>query len=76
MPASQDLQPALSQFAAKCEAAGMTITTSKSEDKLLVWEKRGLSSPGGRKAHALSGGFLVSGILFTSEGRMEHEIDG
>ncbi|KAI3360387.1 hypothetical protein L3Q82_002295 [Scortum barcoo] len=40
---SQDLQHVLERFAAECEAAGMRISTSKSE----AMEKGGVPSPGG-----------------------------
>ena len=38
-PLSQDLQHALGRFAAECEAAGMRISTSKSEAMVLDRKK-------------------------------------
>ncbi|KAK3566209.1 hypothetical protein QTP86_029183 [Hemibagrus guttatus] len=38
-PSSLDLQHALGRFAAECEAAGMRISTSKSEAMVLDWKK-------------------------------------
>ena len=38
-PSSQDLQHVLGRFAAECEAAGMRISTSKSEAMVLDWKK-------------------------------------
>ncbi|KAI3372280.1 hypothetical protein L3Q82_022793, partial [Scortum barcoo] len=73
----QDLQHVLERFAAECEAAGMRISTSKF---------RGHGSRPGKGWRALSrwvGGevlpqveeFKYLGVLFTSEGKMEREID-
>ncbi|KAI3368070.1 hypothetical protein L3Q82_026885 [Scortum barcoo] len=74
---SQDLQHVLGwRFAAECEAAGMRISTSKSEATVL-----------GRKRVAcplwVGGEILPQGeelkylekVLFRSEGKMEREID-
>ncbi|KAI3372104.1 hypothetical protein L3Q82_006957 [Scortum barcoo] len=74
----QDLQHVLERFAAECEAAGMRISTSKSE--AMPWFSTGkgwhMPSPGGWRGPASSGGVQVSlGVLFTSEGKMEREID-
>ncbi|KAK3566946.1 hypothetical protein QTP86_006763 [Hemibagrus guttatus] len=38
-PSSLDLQHALGRFAAECEAAGMRVSTSKSEAMVLDWKK-------------------------------------
>ncbi|KAI3357062.1 hypothetical protein L3Q82_015445 [Scortum barcoo] len=43
---SQDLQHVLERFAAECEAAGMRISTSKSEAMVTRPEKGGVPSPG------------------------------
>ncbi|KAI3365359.1 hypothetical protein L3Q82_010444 [Scortum barcoo] len=43
----QDLQHVLERFAAECEAAGMRISTSKSEAMVLRPEKGGVPSPAG-----------------------------
>ncbi|XP_058616632.1 uncharacterized protein LOC131530397 [Onychostoma macrolepis] len=65
-PSDQDLWHALGWFAAECEAAGMRISTSKSE--AMVLSRKKVACP-----LQVGGEFL--GVLFTSEGRMEREID-
>ncbi|TWW59266.1 R2DM Retrovirus-related Pol polyprotein from type II retrotransposable element [Takifugu flavidus] len=60
-PSNRDLQQMLGRFATECEAAGMRISTSKSESMVLARKK--------------VEEFKYLGILFTSEGRMEREID-
>uniref|UniRef100_A0A671WJG1 Reverse transcriptase domain-containing protein n=1 Tax=Sparus aurata TaxID=8175 RepID=A0A671WJG1_SPAAU len=55
-PSGRDLQHALGRFAAECEAAGMRISTSKSEAMVSRPEKGGLLPPGGRRVPASSGG--------------------
>ncbi|KAK3523202.1 hypothetical protein QTP86_021761 [Hemibagrus guttatus] len=69
-PSSLDLQHALGRFAAECEAAGMRVSTSKSEAMVLDRKKVACTLQVG-------GEFLpqVEEFLFTSEGRMDHEID-
>ncbi|KAI3351087.1 hypothetical protein L3Q82_005653 [Scortum barcoo] len=72
----QDLQHILGRFAAECEAAGMRISTSKY--KAMVLDRK-------RVLRALSGWvekvlpqveeFKYLGVLFTSEGKMERDID-
>ncbi|KAI3372237.1 hypothetical protein L3Q82_022742 [Scortum barcoo] len=58
---SQDLQRhVLERFAAECEAAGMRISTSKSEGHGSRPEKGGVPSPGGWRGPASSGGVQVS----------------
>ncbi|KAI3363448.1 hypothetical protein L3Q82_012063 [Scortum barcoo] len=49
----QDLQHVLERFAAECEAAGMRISTSKSEAMVLDREKGGMPSPGGWRRSCL-----------------------
>ncbi|TWW56043.1 hypothetical protein D4764_08G0000300 [Takifugu flavidus] len=61
VPSNRDLQQMLGRFATECEAAGMRISTSKSESMVLAQKK--------------VEEFKYLGILFTSEGRMEREID-
>ncbi|KAI3374936.1 hypothetical protein L3Q82_021463 [Scortum barcoo] len=56
----QDLQHVLERFAAECEAAGMRISTSKSEAMVLDQEKGGVPSPGEWRGPASSGGVQVS----------------
>ncbi|KAI3371109.1 hypothetical protein L3Q82_023745 [Scortum barcoo] len=73
---SQDLQHVLERFAAECEAAGMRISTSKSEAMVTRPEKGGVPSPGGvEKVLPQVEEFKYLGVLFTSEGKMEREID-
>ncbi|KAI3368076.1 hypothetical protein L3Q82_026899, partial [Scortum barcoo] len=72
---SQDLQHVLERFAAECEAAGMRISTSKS--KAMVLDRKRVACPlrvGGEVLPQVEE-FKYLGVLFTSEGKMEHEID-
>ncbi|KAI3369560.1 hypothetical protein L3Q82_007769 [Scortum barcoo] len=64
---SQDLQHVLERFAAECEAAGMRISTSGKG-----W--RALSGWSGEVLPQVEE-FKYLGVLFTSEGKMEREID-
>ncbi|KAI3364367.1 hypothetical protein L3Q82_011165 [Scortum barcoo] len=57
---SQDLQHVLERFAAECEAAGMRISTSKSEAMVLDRKRGGVPSPGEWRGPASSGGVQVS----------------
>ncbi|KAI3374252.1 hypothetical protein L3Q82_005946 [Scortum barcoo] len=73
--AGQDLQHVLEWFAAECEAAGMRISTSKSE--AMVLDRKRVACPlrvGGEILPQVEE-FKYLGILFTSEGKMECEID-
>ncbi|KAI3371490.1 hypothetical protein L3Q82_024076 [Scortum barcoo] len=72
----QDLQHVLERFAAECEAAGMRISTSKSEAMVLSTGKgwHALSRWGGEVLPQVEE-FKYLGVLFTSEGKMEREID-
>ncbi|KAI3353571.1 hypothetical protein L3Q82_020093, partial [Scortum barcoo] len=72
---SQDLQRVLERFAAECEAAGMRISTSKSE--AMVLDRKRVVCPllvGGEVLPQVEE-FKYLGVLFTSEGKMEREID-
>ncbi|KAI3353778.1 hypothetical protein L3Q82_005006 [Scortum barcoo] len=72
---SQDLQRVLERFAAECEAAGMRISTSKSE--AMVLDRKRVACPlrvGGEVLPQVEE-FKYLGVLFTSEGKMEREID-
>ncbi len=74
-PSSRDLQHVLGRFAAECEAAGMRISTSKSE--AMVLDRKKVACPlrvGGELLPQVEE-FKYLGVLFTSEGRMEREID-
>ncbi|KAI3369434.1 hypothetical protein L3Q82_007661 [Scortum barcoo] len=62
-------------FAAECEAAGMRISTSKSE--AMVLDRKRVACPlrvGGEVLPQVEE-FKYLGVLFTSEGKMEREID-
>ncbi|KAI3353184.1 hypothetical protein L3Q82_019738 [Scortum barcoo] len=70
----QDLQHVLERFAAECEAAGMRISTSKSE--AMVLDRKRVACPlqvGGEVLPQVEE-FKYLGVLFTSEGKMEREM--
>ncbi|KAI3360639.1 hypothetical protein L3Q82_002504 [Scortum barcoo] len=62
-------------FAAECEAAGMRISTSKSE--AMVLDRKRVVCPLRVSGEVLPQveEFKYLGVLFTSEGKMEREID-
>ncbi|XP_061769811.1 uncharacterized protein LOC133560842 [Nerophis ophidion] len=64
----QDLQLSLDRFAAECEATGMRISTSKSESMVLAWKRFECHLRVGKEVKYF-------GVLFTSEGRVDREID-
>ncbi|KAI3367665.1 hypothetical protein L3Q82_026507 [Scortum barcoo] len=71
----QDLQHVLERFAAECEAAGMRISTSKSE--AMVLDRKRVACPlqvGGEVLPQVEE-FKYLRVLFTSEGKIEREID-
>ncbi|KAI3366038.1 hypothetical protein L3Q82_009865 [Scortum barcoo] len=73
---SQDLQHVLERFAAECEAAGMRISTSKSE--AMVLDRKRVACPlrvGGEVLPQVEEFKYLGVVLFTSEGKMEREID-
>ncbi|KAI3361009.1 hypothetical protein L3Q82_012904, partial [Scortum barcoo] len=72
---SQDLQHVLERFAAECEAAGMRISTSKSE--AMVLDRKRVACPLRVSGEVLPQveEFKYLGVLFMSEGKMEREID-
>ncbi|KAI3375956.1 hypothetical protein L3Q82_016374 [Scortum barcoo] len=72
---SQDLQHVLERFAAECEAAGMRISTSKSEAMVLDWKRVACPLRVGGEVLPQVEEFKYLGVLFTSEGKMEREID-
>ncbi|KAK3526805.1 hypothetical protein QTP70_033550 [Hemibagrus guttatus] len=74
-PSSLDLQHALGRFAAECEAAGMRVSTSKSEAMVLDWKKVACTLQVGGEVLPQVEEFKYLGVLFTSEGRMDREID-
>ncbi|KAK3516631.1 hypothetical protein QTP70_022033 [Hemibagrus guttatus] len=74
-PSSLDLQHALGHFAAECEAAGMRVSTSKSEAMVLDRKKVACTLQVGWEVLPQVEAFKYLGVLFTSEGRMDREID-
>ncbi|TWW70800.1 hypothetical protein D4764_17G0002830 [Takifugu flavidus] len=74
-PSNRDLQQMLGRFATECEVAGMRISTSKSESMVLTRKKIECLLRVGEEVLPQVEEFKYLGILFTSEGRMEREID-
>ncbi|KAK3567864.1 hypothetical protein QTP86_027337 [Hemibagrus guttatus] len=74
-PSGLDLQHALGRFAAECEAAGTRVSTSKSEAMVLDQKKVACTLQVGGELLPQVEEFKYLGVLFTSEGRMDHEID-
>ncbi|TWW80933.1 hypothetical protein D4764_01G0007480 [Takifugu flavidus] len=72
---ARDLQLSLDRFAAACEAAGMKISTSKSEAMFLDRKKVECLLRVKEEILPQVEEFKYLGVLFTSEGRMEREID-
>ncbi|KAK3542195.1 hypothetical protein QTP86_017365 [Hemibagrus guttatus] len=70
-----DFQHALGRFAAECEAAGMRVSTSKSEAMVLDRKKVACTLQVGGEVLPQVEEFKYLGVLFTSEGRMDREID-
>ncbi|KAI3358013.1 hypothetical protein L3Q82_003033 [Scortum barcoo] len=62
-------------FAAECEVAGMRIGTSKSEAMVLNWKRVACPLWVGGEVLPQVEEFKDLGVLFTSEGKMEREID-
>ncbi|KAK3507907.1 hypothetical protein QTP70_002569 [Hemibagrus guttatus] len=73
-PSSLDLQHALGRFAAECEAAGR-VSTPKSEAMVLDRKKVACTLQVGGELLPQVEEFKYLGVLFTSEGRMDREID-
>ena len=71
----RDLQHALGGFAAKFEVVGMRVSTSKSEAMVLCWKTVECSLQGGSDLLPQVKEFKYLGVLFTSEGKMEREMD-
>ncbi|KAK3515797.1 hypothetical protein QTP70_032936 [Hemibagrus guttatus] len=74
-PSSLDLQHALRHFAAECEAAGMRVSTSKSEAMVLDRKKVACTLQVGGEVLPQVEDFKYLRVLFTSDGRMDREID-
>ncbi|KAK0139279.1 LINE-1 reverse transcriptase [Merluccius polli] len=71
----RDLRLSLDRFAAECEAAGMSISTSKSEAMVLNRKRVECTLRVGDEILPQVEEFKYLGVLFTSEGRMDREID-
>ena len=74
-PSGGNLQLSLERFAAECEAAGMRISTSKSESMVLSRKRVECLLRVGNEVLPQVEEFKYLGILFTSDGRREREID-
>ncbi|KAK3564367.1 hypothetical protein QTP86_017329 [Hemibagrus guttatus] len=59
----------------ECEAAGMRVSTSKSEAMVVDRKKVAYTLQVGGEVLLQVEEFKYLGVLFTSEGRMDHEID-
>ena len=70
-----ELQLSLDRFAAECESAEMRISTPKSEAMVLIWKKVNCLLRFKEEILPQVGEFKYLWVLFTSEGRMEREID-
>ncbi|TWW81706.1 hypothetical protein D4764_01G0015210 [Takifugu flavidus] len=72
---ARDLQLSLDRFAAACEAAGVRISTSKSEAMVLSQKKVECLLQVREEILPQLEEFKYLGVLFRSEGRMKQEID-
>uniref|UniRef100_A0A8C6NIQ5 Reverse transcriptase domain-containing protein n=1 Tax=Nothobranchius furzeri TaxID=105023 RepID=A0A8C6NIQ5_NOTFU len=72
----RDLQLSLERFAAECEAAGMRISSSKSETMVLIRKRVECLLRVRDEVLPQVEEFKYLGVLFTSEGKLEREIDG
>ncbi|TWW63118.1 hypothetical protein D4764_03G0001260 [Takifugu flavidus] len=72
---ARDLQRSLDRFATACEVAGMRISTSKSEAMILNRKKVECLLRVKEEILPQVEEFKYLRVLFTSEGRMEQEID-
>ena len=70
-----DLQLSLEWFAAECEAAGMRISTSGSETMVLNRKRVECLLRAGSEVLPQAEEFKNLGVLLTSDGIMEQEID-
>uniref|UniRef100_A0A8C6NQZ4 Reverse transcriptase domain-containing protein n=1 Tax=Nothobranchius furzeri TaxID=105023 RepID=A0A8C6NQZ4_NOTFU len=71
----RDLQLSLERFAAECEAAGMRISSSKSETMVLIRKRVECLLRVRDEVLSQVEEFKYLGVLFTSEGKLECEID-
>ncbi|KAK3527697.1 hypothetical protein QTP86_034170 [Hemibagrus guttatus] len=74
-PSDLDLQHALGCFAAECEAAGMRVSTSKSEAMVLDRKKAACTLQVVGEFLPQVEEFKYLGVFFTTEGRMDRDID-
>jgi len=72
---NHDLRHSLGHFAAECEAAGMRFGTSKSEAMVLFQKPVNFSLQVGSECLPQAKEFIYIGVLFTSEGMVEREIN-
>ncbi|KAK3555547.1 hypothetical protein QTP86_021786, partial [Hemibagrus guttatus] len=72
---SQGLEGVCMHWGVLCEAAGMRVSTSKSEAMVLDRKKVACTLQVGGEILPQVEEFKYLGVLFTSEGRMDHEID-
>uniref|UniRef100_A0A8C6KY55 Reverse transcriptase domain-containing protein n=1 Tax=Nothobranchius furzeri TaxID=105023 RepID=A0A8C6KY55_NOTFU len=71
----RDLQLSLERFAAECEAAGMRISSSKSETMVLIQKRVECLLRVRDEVLPQVEEFKYLGVLFISEGKLEREID-
>uniref|UniRef100_A0A8C6LRX0 Reverse transcriptase domain-containing protein n=1 Tax=Nothobranchius furzeri TaxID=105023 RepID=A0A8C6LRX0_NOTFU len=71
----RDLQLSLERFAAECEAAGMRISSSKSETMVLIQKRVECLLRVRDEVLPQVEEFKYLGVLFMSEGKLEREID-
>jgi len=71
----RDLRYSLGRFAAEYEAVGMRVSTSKSEAMVLHRKPVDCSLQVGAECLPQAKEFKYLGVLFTSEGKMEKEIN-
>jgi len=72
---SQELQRTLERFAAGCEVAGMKVSSSKYKAMVLNWKKVECSLRVGDKSLLQAEEFKYLGTLFTSDSRLERQMD-
>ena len=72
---NSDTQLPLGRFAAGCEAAGMRISTCKSEAMVLSWKRVDCPLSVGGELLPQVEDFKYLGVLFTNERKMEREFD-
>lgn len=72
----RDLQHPLGQFAIKCKAVGIRVSTSNSEAMILGWKMTDPTPPQvGSELLPQVKKFKYLWVLFMTQGKMEHEIN-